>query len=86
MKTLDLEQAQDWMLKDVLKLVADGDCLILTEKGAERYVVGPMDDLEEEALSLSSNKEFMAYLESSKKRGDREGSILLNEAIRRLGT
>ncbi len=50
----------------------------------ELHIAG-MDELEREAFSLSRHAEFMAYLNACRERGDRQGSIPLAEARRRLG-
>lgn len=82
---LPLEEARDLKCGDLIKMLAENGPLALTEDGEVRYIIGGVDDLEWEALSLSRNPEFMAYLDACIERGNREGGIPLAEARRQLG-
>lgn len=79
MKTISVDDCKEMRLGEILKLVKKGDVVILTQNGQGRYVVGPVDDLEWEALSLSRNAEFMTYLDACRTRGDSDGSTPLHQ-------
>ena len=85
MKKLALENASNLSLCDAVKLVDAGETVLLTEDGEGRYVLGAVDDLELEAFSLSRNAEFMAYLDTCRERGNREGTKTLEEVKREFG-
>ena len=55
-----------------------------TEAGEGRYVLGEVGDLDAEAISLSGNPEFMAYLDQCRARSDGEGSVPLADARKML--
>ena len=85
MKTLALETLSDRPLSETLKLVSEGQMVVLTQGGEGRYVLGSVDDLEVEAFALSRNAEFMAFLDECRARGDREGGVSLKDARNILG-
>jgi len=84
MKTLSVEEAKALKGSDLLNLLTNVEVLILTEKGEGRYILSAVDELEWEVFSLSRNAEFMSYLDACRARGDREGSVSLEEARRLL--
>lgn len=65
-------------------MVRRDDALILTEEGEGRYVIGEVGDLDAEAMSLSANAEFMAYLNQCRSRAEEGGTLSLDEARRQL--
>ena len=85
MKTLALEAVSDRPLSETLKVVSEGQVVVLTQGGEGRYVLGLVDDLEVEAFALSRNPEFMAYLEQCRASGDRDGGVSLEDARKILG-
>ena len=85
MKKLALENSEDLSLRDAVKLAGNGETVLLTEDGEGRYILGAVDDLELEAFSLSHNPDFMAYLDSCRERGRREGTKTLDEVKREFG-
>ena len=84
MKTLAIENLTDRPLGETLKLVQEGQMVVLTEGGEGRYVLGAVDDLEVEAFALSRNAEFMAYLDECRARGEREGGGVSQEDARKI--
>ncbi len=71
MKTFELEKAPPGFRHAARSL--RGEVLVLTEKGKPAFaVVGLGDDFAIEALALSSNKDFMSYLDSVSVRSRRE--------------
>ena len=85
MKRLALENSKDLSLGEAVKLAGSGESVLLTEDGEGRFILGAVDDLELEAFSLSRNAEFMAYLDSCRERGKREGTKTLEEVKREFG-
>ena len=86
MKTMPIERAKELRIAELLEMLSGEDAIILTEGGEGRFVIGAMDELEWEAFALSQNKEFMAYLDACRARGNREGSIPLDDVRQKLVT
>jgi len=84
MRCIAVEDALDLKLRDLLEMVREEDALILTEDGEGRYVLGEVGDLDAEAVSLSGNPDFMAYLDRCRSRAEEEGSASLADARRLL--
>jgi hypothetical protein len=82
MKTLDVNKATGSLAKYVKEL--DQVPLLLTHKGRAVAALMPVDGLDCEALSLSSNPDFVALIEHSRERQSREGGISSAEARRLL--
>lgn len=85
MKRLDIENSTNLSLREVVKLADEGETVLLTEHGEGRYILGAVDDLELEAFLLSRNADFIAYLDSCRERGKREGTVSLEEVKREFG-
>ncbi len=79
-----VEEAGELRLGDLLKTLKHDDAILLTEEDEERYVLGAVDDLDAEARALSADPELMAYLDTCRARGRREGSTSLEDARREL--
>lgn len=63
MRTLALEKASP-SLRSMARMAREGEVVVLTEKGKPAFaIVGLKDDLALEALALSRNSRFMAYLD-----------------------
>jgi len=78
MKTLELEQTSPDFRR--MARQAQDDVLILTSKGKPAYAVVNIDDkFALEALALSQNADFMAYLDDIAVRMDRSRPVTLNE-------
>ena len=84
MKVIALEEAGELKLRDIVKLVEAGEPVMVTQGSEGRFVLGLIDDFEWEVFSLSSNPEFMTYLDHCRERGKREGGVPLAEVRRQL--
>lgn len=78
MKTLEIEKMSPAFRKAARS--ARGDLLVLTQNGKPQYaVVGVEDDFALEALAVSRNAEFMAYLDGVASRMRHESGATLDE-------
>ncbi|MBI2171492.1 MAG: type II toxin-antitoxin system Phd/YefM family antitoxin [Chloroflexi bacterium] len=59
--------------------------LVITKKGKPVAVLVPVKDMDMETLSLSTNSDFLAIIERSRARHEKEGGISSEEVARRLG-
>lgn len=84
MKTLELRRTS-LSVRRAARL-ARGGVLVLTENGKPAFaIVGVKDQLALEALALSRNDEFMAYLDEVSRRAKRERTYSLKEMREEFG-
>lgn len=74
----------DVHVRDLVRLIVQGEAIILTENDEPRYVLGAVDEFEWEVFNLSHNQEFMSYLDQARERAHREGTLSIAEARHRL--
>lgn len=74
----------DITIRDLVRLIVQGEAIILTENDEPRYVLGAVDEFEWEVFNLSHNQEFMSYLDQARERARREGALSIAEARQRL--
>ncbi len=84
MKTLRLEDC-DTAIHNLVILAESDEGLVLTKNGQPLYVLGLIDEFEQEVSALSRNQAFMAYLERARERAKVEGTLSLAEVRSRLG-
>jgi len=82
MKTLEIDKIPCSLLEYVQDLGDEG--VILTYGRTPLAVLLPVHDADLETVSLSLNPKFLAIIERSKRRLDREGGISTEEMRRRL--
>ncbi len=63
----------------------EGSPLVITDHGQPIAALLPLPDTDLETLSLSTNPEFLALIERSRERHEKEGGISSEEMRRRLG-
>ena len=61
------------------------EALVVTIAGRPRLAVVPLRDADMESIRLSTHPEFMALIEQSRRRLDREGGLCLAQVRRRYG-
>jgi antitoxin (DNA-binding transcriptional repressor) of toxin-antitoxin stability system len=84
MKTLELRRTSPSFRRAAR--LARGGVLVLTENGKPAFaIVGVKDQLALEALALSRNDEFMAYLDEVSRRAKRERTYSLKEMREEFG-
>ncbi len=83
MKTLRLEDC-DTEIHNLVILAESDQGVVLTKNGQPLYVLGPIDELDEEVSALSRNQAFMACLERARERAKVEGTLSLADVRRRL--
>lgn len=71
-------------LKELARLT-QSEPVIVTYESAPSYAIVPLDEADYETWVLSENPEFMALIEQSRQRYQREGGVSLEETRRRLG-
>ncbi len=82
MKTVEISQATGPLAGDVRS--AAHDPVIVTDQGRPIAAVLPIENADEETVSLSKNPRFIALIERSYERWKREGGISTEEMRRRL--
>jgi antitoxin (DNA-binding transcriptional repressor) of toxin-antitoxin stability system len=82
MKTLAITKAT-CSLADYAKNLQRG-ALVLTAKGKPIAALVPLENVDLETLSLSTNPQFLDLIERSRRRLEREGGIPEEEIRRRL--
>jgi antitoxin (DNA-binding transcriptional repressor) of toxin-antitoxin stability system len=83
-KTVSLDSPQ-FSLEGLLREAAGGEVVFLTTDGRPRFALVAVDDSDQEAFSLRSNTEFMAYLDQCKQRA-RQGPTKSLQEIKRYFT
>ena len=82
-KTLDLSEATDPLANYIRQ--ARHETTVVTEQGTPIAVVVSIENADLETISLSQNPQFLAIIERSRARHEREGGISSDEMRRRLG-
>ncbi len=82
-KTLDISQATE-SLADYARH-GQHETTIITESGEPLAMLVYLDNVDAETLSLSQNPEFLAIIERSRERHQKEGGVSLDEMRRRYG-
>jgi antitoxin (DNA-binding transcriptional repressor) of toxin-antitoxin stability system len=82
LKTVSLDSPQ-FTLEGLLREAAAGEVVFLTTDGLPRFALVAVDEGDQEAFSLRSNTDFMAYLDECKQRA-RRGPTKSLEEIKRL--
>jgi prevent-host-death family protein len=79
---MDIQEASRSLRESVLE--ARDEPIVVTTDGKPIAVVVPIENADLESISLSTNPEFMAIIERSRARQEREGGISSKEMRRRL--
>jgi antitoxin (DNA-binding transcriptional repressor) of toxin-antitoxin stability system len=79
----ELKKASEPLSKYAQK--ARKDPIIVVKKGKPFAAVVPIRNADEETVSLSTNRKFLAIIERSRSRTKKEGAISSKELRRRLG-
>jgi prevent-host-death family protein len=82
MKTVEMKQATA-SLADYAREV-EKEPLIVTEHGRPVAALMPIENADRETVSLSTNPQFLALIERSRRRHETEGGISTEEMRRRL--
>ncbi|MDJ1172242.1 hypothetical protein PMG71_22690 [Roseofilum sp. BLCC_M154] len=82
-ETINLEEC-DLTVQDFFAQLGDRHNVVICKDGKPYYFFGEVDEFQGEVLALSQNQEFMDYLDRSRQRGKREGTLSLAEVQRRL--
>ena len=83
MTKIELKKACVPLSKDAQK--ARKDPVIVVKRGKPFAAVIPIRNADEETVSLSTNRKFLAIIERSRSRTKKEGAISAKELRRRLG-
>ena len=83
MTKIELTKASEPLSKYAQK--ARKDPVIVVKKGKPFAAVVPIRNADEETVSLSTNRKFLAIIERSRSRTKKEGAISSKELRRRLG-
>ena len=83
MTKIELKKASEPLSKYAQK--ARKDPVIVVKKGKPFAAVVPIRNADEETVSLSTNRKFLAIIERSRSRTKKEGAISSKELRRRLG-
>lgn len=84
MRTIDLADATQSLADDAQQ--ADGGPIVVTQNGQPIAVVMQLSNMDMESLLLSDHPQFLALIERSRERHQREGGISSAEMRRRLAT
>lgn len=77
-------QTSDITLNELMHLV-QSEPIIVMQDDTPAYAVVPLDEADYEAWVLSENPDFMALIERSRERYQREGGVPLDQVRRQLG-
>ena len=83
MKTLDIAHATDSLSKYARGVRKEP--VIVTRKGKPVAALMPIENADEETVTLSTHPQFLALIERARSRRKREGGIPSKELRRRLG-
>ena len=83
MRSLELSEATS-PLADYVRL-SRNDTTVITDQGVPVAVIVSVENADLETISLSGNPRFMALIEQSRIRQEREGGIPADEMRRGLG-
>jgi prevent-host-death family protein len=83
MTKIELKKASEPLSKYAQK--ARKDPVIVVKKGKPFAAVVPIRNVDEETVSLSTNRKFLAIIARSRSRTKKEGAISSKELRRRLG-
>ena len=83
MTKIELKKASEPLSKYAQK--ARKDPVIVVKKGKPFAAVVPIRNADEETVSLSTNRKFLAIIERSRSRTKKEGAISSKELRRRFG-
>ena len=81
MKKIELNEATEPLAEYVKRI--EGNSVVITFKGVALAALVPLDNVDYETVSLSTNPEFIEILEQSRKRYREQGGIS-SEEMRRL--
>jgi hypothetical protein len=84
MKTLDIRKVPTPLLEYVLSL-GEEPVILTLKKNKPVAVLLPVHDADLETVSLSLNPEFLALMEQSQRRLNKEGGLTIEEVRQRLG-
>lgn len=84
MKTVEMSRATG-ALADYARDV-DDEPVIVTDHGRPVAALLPIENADRETVALSTNPQFLALIERSRRRQDSEGGISSDEMRRRLQT
>ena len=68
-----------------LTQLTQSEPVIVMHESVPAYAIVPLDETDYEAWVLSENPEFIALIERSRQRYQREGGVPLDEVRRQLG-
>ncbi len=83
MKTVEMTKATA-PLADYAREV-DKEPVIVTKRGRPVAALMPIENADDETVSLSTNRVFLALIERSRRRQESQGGISTEEMRRRLG-
>jgi prevent-host-death family protein len=83
MTKIELKKASEPLSKYAQK--ARKDPIIVVKRGKPFAAVIPIRDADQETVSLSTNRKFLAIIERSRSRAKKEGAISSKELRCRLG-
>jgi prevent-host-death family protein len=82
-KTIDIAEAVQPLAEYAER--AGEETVVVTIRGRPVAVVLPVDNADQETISLSTNPKFLALIERSRSRLAEEGGLTEDEVRRRLG-
>jgi prevent-host-death family protein len=82
MKTVEMTKAKASLAEYARDV--DKEPVIVTKRGRPVAALMPIENADEETVSLSTNRRFLALIERSRRRHDTEGGISTEEMRRRL--
>ena len=84
MKTVDVEKARDPLARYARRAHREDESLVVVDDGKPIAVVVPLEGEDLESLSVSTNPQFVALIEASRRRCPPGGGISAEEMRRRL--
>ena len=81
----ELEETEYWLELSKYAQKARKDPVIVVKKGKPFAAVVPLRNADEETVSLSTNRKFLAIIERSRSRTKKEGAFSSKELRRRFG-
>lgn len=85
MKKMDLRDATASLAEFARDVASGDDTVVVTSEGRPIAALISLQNVDEETISLSTNPDFIAIIEHSRRRQEEEGGISSNEMRKRLG-
>lgn len=83
MKSIEMDDANQTLAECARGI--DGEALVVTEHGRPAAVLLPLENVDLETVSLSSNRQFLELVERSRLRLAEEGAVSPEDVRRQLG-